>query len=116
MKRRLLLTACALFWSGTAAQAMYCGTRLVREGQSKYTVLEMCGQPAYTDTHIEYRPVAGNYGPLPPYPAQGVYPQPIILPVEIDEWVYNFGPTQLMPSLLFENGQVVKIRLLGYGN
>lgn len=35
--------------------------------------------------------------------------------VVIDEWVYNFGSTQLMPQLLFENGRLISIRSLGYG-
>jgi hypothetical protein len=113
MELRLLLAAGTFLWSAAGAQALYCGTSLVREGRSKYAVLQACGQPAYTDSRVDYRPVSGSYGP---YPQNGYYPQPVILPVEVDEWVYNFGPTQLMPSLLFENGRLVKIRLLGYGN
>lgn len=97
------------------AHAMYCGVNLVREGQSKFDVLQLCGQPAYTDSRITYRPVSSGFGPGPRGHQGGYDSLPNIIPVEVDEWVYNFGPTQLMPSLLFEGGQLVRIRLLGYG-
>jgi hypothetical protein len=40
---------------------------------------------------------------------------PAVREVRVEEWVYNFGPTQLMSSLIFENGRLVRIRTLGYG-
>lgn len=115
MKLGLLASVPFFFVGADLANAMYCGVNLVREGQSKFDVLQLCGQPAYTDSRITYRPGSGGHGPGA-LGHQGSYdPPPNIIPVEVDEWVYNFGPTQLMPSLLFEGGQLVSIRLLGYG-
>jgi hypothetical protein len=36
--------------------------------------------------------------------------------VNIEEWVYNFGPSQFMQLLVFEDGLLVAVRDLGYGS
>ena len=113
MKRMPPLALVFILAPAAPASALYCGTELVQEGQSKYDVLQSCGQPSYSDSHVEYRPVGFGGAPAPVY---GPYPAPELIPVEVDNWIYNFGSTQLMPSLRFENGQLVKIKLLGYGH
>jgi hypothetical protein len=49
----------------------------------------------------------------------GTPQQPILLQrevfVQVEEWVYNFGPTQFMQLLVFEEGRLVKIQNLDYG-
>lgn len=102
--------------SAGPAHALRCGTGLVTEGQSKYDVLQRCGDPAYVDSHVEYRPGMSN--PLEPRPLDSLEPNlpyATVREVTVEEWVYNFGPTQLMSSLIFENGRLIKIRTLGYG-
>jgi hypothetical protein len=38
-----------------------------------------------------------------------------VVPVNVEEWLYNFGPQYFMQLLRFENGRLVEIRNLGYG-
>ncbi len=116
MKYSLLLGLMVLAGSAAPAVALRCGTSLVVEGQSKFEVLQLCGQPTYTDGHVEYRPGMSN--PLAPRPLDSLEPNvpyATVREVYVEEWVYNFGSTQLMPSLVFENGRLIRIRTLGYG-
>ncbi|WP_424362263.1 DUF2845 domain-containing protein [Methylocystis parvus] len=116
MKYRVLLGLLICAASAGPAFALRCGTSLVIEGQSKFDVLQRCGEPAYTDSHVEYR--SGMSNPLEPRPLDSLepgFPYPAVREVTVEEWVYNFGPTQLMSSLVFENGRLLKIRTLGYG-
>lgn len=115
MNARYFLAALLFLSCPEAAFAMRCGTSLVVEGQSKFDVLQRCGQPAYTDSRLEYRWAPGWYGARPLGTPEGYYPPGSVRQVIIDEWVYNFGSTQLMPSLIFEDGRLITIRSLGYG-
>lgn len=116
MKYSLLLAFLLLGSSAVPAFAMRCGTSLVVEGQSKFDVLQRCGEPSYTDSHVEYRQAAPNPMTQAPLDSNGLpYPYPAVREVRIEEWVYNFGSTQLMASLLFENGRLIRIGTLGYG-
>lgn len=116
MRSSLLLAIPLLAASVVPAAALRCGSELVVEGQSKFEVLQRCGAPAYTDEHTEYR--AGGTNPTIPRSLDSLeqtYPFPMARDVLIEQWVYNFGPTQLMPTLTFENGRLIKIEMLGYG-
>lgn len=116
MKLRFVLGLSILAASVAPASALRCGARLVTEGQSKFEVLQLCGQPAFTDGHVEYRPGMSNpLGPRPLDRLEPSYPFATVREVSVEEWVYNFGSTQLMSSLVFEDGRLVKIRTLGYG-
>jgi heme A synthase len=94
------------------AKAMYCGTSLVLEGQTQYQVATNCGDPAWRQTNIVYRSLANGTGVGP---QAGVLQQTIV-PVMVEEWIYDFGPTQLMQSLTFESGRLIQLRSLGYGH
>lgn len=116
MRSRLLLAILLLVGTVAPALALRCGSALVVEGQSKFEVLQRCGAPAYTDEHIEYR--AGGTNPTIPRPLDSLgqtYPFPVTREVSVEQWIYNFGPTQLMSSLTFENGRLIKIETLSYG-
>ncbi len=116
MKYSLLLAVSLLAGSTAPALALRCGTSLVLEGQAAFEVLQRCGQPAYTDSYIEYRRVLPRgVTPLPLDSESFGAGFPAVREVRVEEWVYNFGSTQLMPSLIFENGRLVRIRTLGYG-
>jgi hypothetical protein len=116
MKSSLLLAVLLLAASVAPARALRCGTELVVEGQSKFEVLQRCGAPAYADSFMEYRAGAPNFAvPRPLNSFDLTYPFPVSREVLIEEWVYNFGSTQLMPILVFENGRLISIDTLGYG-
>lgn len=116
IKRSLLLAACLMSSSVAPAYALRCGTSLVLEGQSKYEVLQRCGQPSYTDAHMEYRRALPNAFPSAPVDSENFGAGfPAVREVRVEEWVYDFGSTRFMQSLIFENGRLMRIRNLGYG-
>jgi hypothetical protein len=106
--RLAVLLGCALWLISNEALALRCGQRLVHIGDHKMDVLEICGDPEWTDRRIGLRGI--SMGP----PGGGLtldrYEE-----VVIDEWVYNFGPRQFKQLLTFENGVLKKIDELDYG-
>lgn len=119
MKRIVLSAIFFAALGANGASALYCGSALVAEGENKFVVLQKCGQPSYSDTRFEFLPTGAvlPYGANGfPYGPNGYYRVGPLQPVTVDEWVYNFGPTQLMPRLLFRDGVLVKIAFLGYGS
>jgi hypothetical protein len=92
------------------AWALRCGTYLIDVGLQKVEVLDRCGPPASQDIKTERRIVRQLVGPPQ---NRVIYDREI--QVATDEWVYNFGPTQFMQLLVFEDGRLIKITDLGYG-
>ncbi|MFO0334070.1 MAG: DUF2845 domain-containing protein, partial [Pseudomonadota bacterium] len=105
-----LLTAGALLSSPAAASGFSCGTRVVNEGMELFEVRAACGEPAQvTRTSILRRPVIWRHG-RPWYVGEDV------VPVPVETWIYNFGPTRLMRKLRFEDGVLKDVETLGYGH
>lgn len=113
-----------LLFAAPAALALRCGTSVIDEGMRKLEVEQKCGAPASKDTRREFRTVRRARS------AQQNYNDPYYLynrreresreevetiEVVIDEWVYNFGSTQFMQLLIFEDGRLREIKDLGYG-
>jgi hypothetical protein len=94
-----------------SAWAFYCGHSIVQEGDSKLHVLQKCGEPDYRDGRVEYRSVvlrgSGIYQPGWDLVRQ--------VPVNIEEWTYDFGRHRFMQWLYFEDGRLQNIKDLGYG-
>jgi hypothetical protein len=99
----LWLTLCV-----TDALAMRCGTRLVRIGDHKLDVLEKCGEPDSVERRMGIR------GSRLRHP-RGVLEIEQFEQVEIEEWIYNFGPRKFKQLLEFENGELKEIYDVGYG-
>jgi hypothetical protein len=100
-----------------AALAMSCGNQFISEGQSAYQVEQICGQPQWSDRRVIYVTQVAGYENLPmPKGTAGTSPIYVQVPVNVDEWVYNFGPNLLMQKLTFENDRLVSVTALGYGN
>jgi len=107
------LAALALVLSvdASSAQAMRCGTRLVREGSTPSQVRAYCGDPddVITTTETRQRTVYRNF-------AGTVVADTISVEVQVQQWVYNLGPQRFMRRLIFENGLLVDIEQLERGN
>lgn len=79
-----------------AATSMRCGSRLVRLGNSKLAVLQICGPPSLrgysvvTTRHAEREPL-------------------YLLSTDVDKWYYNCGSGQLNMTLVFVGGDLVRI-------
>lgn len=92
------------------AWALRCGTYLVDVGMQKTEVLQRCGTPTSQEKKTERRFVRQRSG----FPNQPIFIEREVF-VDIEEWIYNFGPTQFMQRLVFEEGRLVKIEDLSYG-
>jgi hypothetical protein len=91
------------------ADAMRCGTRLVRDGDTQSAVRSLCGEPTDVQSRtILRRPYYDFHGNLYYY-GDGL----VEVPVEI--WTYNFGPYKLMRRIRFVDGLIQEIETLGYG-
>lgn len=121
MKRHLIIAAAVLVLisaTGTGAQAFRCGSRLVEIGDSKWDLLNRCGQPAWVEEWMEKRwqpyysePFSSGrrFYVSPPVFSEFVY-------VTVQQWFYNFGPTQFTRILTFENNRLTRIETGDYGN
>lgn len=97
-----------------------CGTRIISEGDRKFDVLKKCGEPTDQSRRVEKRIKRDFYRDL--FPARELresekYREPRFVEeiIEIDEWIYNFGSTQFIRYLTFENGILVRIETGDYG-
>jgi len=120
MLRMVLLIAAlglALECGASTVLSMRCGVNLVTTGQFSYEVLYRCGEPVQQNVKTIYRSV--NYRDVFGFPGDGRVHRgnlsPIVVPVQIEEWIYDFGSTRLRRRLLFEDGQLVEIEVLDRG-
>jgi len=96
------------------ASAFWCEGRLVLEGDRSYEVRSRCGEPASEITRMEsrsfYRGAAVGRGGGTVYGGSAD-----TITVQVDIWVYDFGPTRFMEELRFHDGILVQMTRLGRG-
>lgn len=111
---RPLLLLCAMLIANDA-YALRCGSDLVLINDYKWDVLHKCGEPDYVD---RYRIIVLRPLPRPINIPDGVPILSTLVPteVEVEEWVYNFGPRKFQQLLEFEDNVLVRIQKLGYGH
>ena len=118
MKKIYILLIAFLFLSmvsyAESTDACRCGNKLVSTGDTKSEVLADCGPPAWAEARTEER-IERIHGD--DYYDRGVLREPVYskVHVNVDEWFYNFGPTQFMQIFKFENGILVSIENGNYG-
>jgi len=106
MKTRRFIFGLLLCLVESPVWAFRCGMDLVTLGDYQIQVLRKCGEPIQKAHRVAYRAVRlRNLG----------FEQETYVPVDIEEWTYNFGPTRFMELLQFENGRLIDSRSLGYG-
>lgn len=98
-------TSARLRGSGTALR---CGHRLVEPGHRRYRVAGLCGAPNEVSRRTVYT-TRRYYGF-----ELGIEAEQVV-PIEIEEWIYDLGPTRLIRTLLFENGLLAAIEEGGRG-
>jgi hypothetical protein len=112
-----LLVAVA-FWepSPAAADGMRCGTKLVSDGDSTYDVHTRCGEPKFKTKRMELRTIRTWVGaPCVRPGAQCGYSVERTIEVQVEEWIYDFGPTQFVRYVTFEDGRLLRIVTGDYG-
>ncbi|MGZ8160236.1 MAG: DUF2845 domain-containing protein [Methylobacter sp.] len=100
----LVLSLCSF----NAAYAMRCGHQLVDLGDYKDDVIARCGAPDSIETHTKI------VGSTIHHPHRTLDLQEYE-EIQIEEWVYNFGPSRFRQYLRFENGKLKEIKSLGRG-
>jgi hypothetical protein len=103
----------------TEALAMRCGNKLISKGDVQAKVLKYCGEPVQKTQRLGLR--AGFYRDSSSlmsadgYVSRGYYYPYGQSEVLIEDWVFNFGPYQLMRRVTFADGFVEDIETLEYG-
>jgi hypothetical protein len=112
MKKSTAIAAMAIaaFWAqGAGADSFRCGTRLVSDGDSMDKVAALCGEPTNIQRHEVLQRQLRWYRGRPYYSSL----EPVPVPVEY--WTYNLGPSKLMRRLKFEDGLLVDVETLSHG-
>lgn len=92
-----------------AADAMRCGNKLVRQGDTQTAVRELCGEPSDVQVRsILRQPAIWRNG-------RRYYLGDAVVEVPVEVWTYNFGPYKLMRRVRFVDGLIDEIETLGYG-
>lgn len=107
-----LAVVVGVLMNANAAFAMRCGTHLVREGDLRSRVLQLCGEPTDISQRVEERSVRQLV-------AQQRQDVPTVLSasvaVVVESWTFNFGPDRAMQRVVFYDGVVNQIESLGRG-
>jgi hypothetical protein len=121
----ILLSLTILILQVDPGFAFRCNGRIISAGDTKFDVLQKCGEPTFKDSWVENRISRDLYRDILPRNEKGSkrelerkdYREPLFVEeyVVIDEWIYNLGPTRFVRYLTFENGKLVRIRTGEYG-
>lgn len=96
----------------SSAYALRCGGRIVSVGDTPMQVVDKCGQPDHIETRQETRHIK-NYHYHKHNGSKGWHKPPYFVTetIQIEEWIYNFGPTRFMRHLIFMTGRLEKIEI-----
>ena len=84
--------------------SMRCKGGIVSVGDSAGEVRSKCGEPA-TATQSEKKVVDRGQG----------YQVKTVTTITVDNWIFNFGPSEFQYQLELQNGRVARIESLDYG-
>jgi hypothetical protein len=86
-------------WAGGYESSFRCGTDVIILGNSSYRVLAKCGQPDARES------IGTNY----------LYGMPAGEFRDVEQWIYNRGPTDFIYTLQFQGGSLTEIYRGGRG-
>ncbi len=121
MKTAILISFLAILLiipvTNLAASDLRCGSRLVSIGDYRYDVLRKCGDPVNVETWEEVRIRRDLLLSFPITAEQELFLRSPLAKelVTIEEWEYNFGQSQFIRYLRFENGRLRRITIGDYG-
>lgn len=105
---KLLKLACITVFVGlpcvAAAESLRCPGGLVGEGDSRLSVIYKCGQPVLTDIYCAPVYYGGTLNPVPEPYASTVVPCQ-----QIEQWLYERGPGEMMATVYLRWGVVQSI-------
>ncbi len=95
----------ALFFLPANAESLRCNGNIATEGDSRISVLYKCGQPLLKDSYCA-RPYY-FYQRLRPVPEP--FASAFVPCLQIEEWLYERGPGNLVATVRFQSGVVQSI-------
>jgi hypothetical protein len=98
-----LILITALPRAGAYADALSCSGGIISTDDRSIEVLAKCGQPDFKESHLEE-----VIERLDRDTKQKVY-------ITVEEWTYNFGPSQFIRIVILKNGRVSEIQVGDYG-
>jgi uncharacterized protein DUF2845 len=109
MNKWLMVTVVACIPTLAMAQSFRCNDKIISEGTSRAKVAALCGDPA----QIDQQPVL--YRAIAPAGRRSGLTLDTTVQIQVEVWIYNFGPDRLMQRVRFEDGYIVRIDSIGYG-
>ena len=103
----LIAALAGLLSSAANADNLRCGSKLVSPGDSRALVRSKCGDPTDVTHKTLFR--------RPSYFLRGHVYYGEEEAVEVEEWLYNFGPSKFMRRVRFVDGVVDRVDALDYG-
>lgn len=88
------------------AESLRCNGEFTEVGDSRLSVLQKCGQPLLKDSFCA--PIYYYSTTVQPLPEP--YASSIVACQQVDEWLYDRGPGNLMAVVRFRSGVVQSIR------
>ena len=109
----LLLAALLVWWpadtdSSSLERTLRCRGRLVSIGDTRAEVKSKCGEP---DRRSQWQEGQGTVvARIFDYETER-YQAPVRVetPIQVQIWIYDFGPTRLVRTLHFENDRLIRI-------
>lgn len=103
---QLCLAACiGLAALPARAESLRCNGQSVSEGDSRMSVFYKCGEPLLKDTFCAPIYAQGSVRPVPEPFASLLFPC-----IQVEEWLYDRGPGNLLATVRFQSGVVHSIR------
>jgi len=99
----LLALAAALPRADVYADSLSCAGGIISTDDRSIDVLAKCGPPDFKDSHQEEVIERIDRGTT-----QKVF-------ITVEEWTYNFGPSQFIRIVVLKNGRVSEIQVGDYG-
>ena len=92
----------------TSERTLRCQGRLVSIGDTPSVVRQKCGEPDRTTSWEEGHNTA--VARIFDYETERYQaPVKVQTPVQMQRWLYDFGPTRFVRHLVFENGKLIRI-------
>lgn len=92
------------------AESLRCNGHMTEVGDSRLSVLYKCGEPVLKDSYCAAIYTLSAMPALQPAPVWVQVPGSIVPCLQVDEWLYDRGPGNLMATVRFSSGVVQAIQ------
>ncbi len=113
MKSILPLSIAAALWLcglPAYAESLRCNGQSTEVGDSRLSVLYKCGEPVLKDSYCAAIYTLSAVPAMQPAPVWVQVPGSIVPCLQVDEWLYDRGPGNLMATVRFRSGVVQAIQ------